>query len=75
MDKNSNMCLQKGLENHQKSGKSQGILKRILSDNPVNSSLAAILESQPLARRKETVAASGYIYCSARRLVLAVTGY
>ena len=65
----------KGLENHQKSVKSQGILKRILSGNPVNSSLAAILESQPLARRKQTVAASGYIYCSARRLVLAVTGY
>ena len=55
--------------------KSQGILKRILSGNPVNSSLAAILESQPLARRKQTVAASGYIYSSARRLVLAVTGY
>ena len=68
-------AFQKGLENRQKSVKNQGILKRILSGNPVNSSLAAILESQPLARRKQTVAASGYIYCSARRLVLAVTGY
>ena len=47
----------KGLENHQRSVKSQGILKRILSGNPVNSSLAAILESQPLARRKQTVVA------------------
>ena len=75
MDENSNMCLSKGLEDLQKSGKSQGILKRILSGNPVNSSLAAILESQPLTRRKQTVAASGYIYCSTRRLVLAVTGY
>ena len=55
--------------------KSQGILKRILSGNPVNISLAAILESQSLAKRKQTVAASGYIYCSASRLVLAVTGY
>ena len=68
-------AFQKGLENSQKSLKSQGILKRILSSNPVNSSLAAILESQPLARRKQTVAASGYMYCSSRRLVLAVTGY
>ena len=75
MDENSNMCLSKGSGKPQKSGKSQGILKRILSGNPVNSSLAAILESQPLARRKQTVAASGYIYCSTRRLVLAVTGY
>ena len=79
MDENSNMCLPKGSGKpskvREKSVKSQGILKRILSGNPVNSSLAAVLESQPLARRKQTVAASGYIYCSASRLVLAVTGY
>ena len=52
-------AFQKGLENHQKSGKKQWKVREFWKGYwvAVNRSLAAILESQPLARRKQTVVA------------------
>ena len=62
MDENSKMCLPKGSGKPSKVREKSGNFEKDMSGNPDNSSLAAILESQPLARRKQTVAASGYIY-------------